>query len=630
MATYTSNYAWTKPSGGDPVDIEVLNDNLDDQDSIVHQAFLDLAPVFSTASTYAVKDVVLYDNKVWICHTAVTTAGAWTGSTNWTQTTVGETGGVATYADLPDKPSVNGNELSGNKTGTQLGLQNTLTFDNVPTDGSDNPVKSGGVYQADEAIRKWTTAEAKSVSGNPITSLDGSARKAEGFVVTLEPIQSGSGTPSPTNVRPITGYTECVVDDHGKNFVKLIAGSSKESRGIVCTAQNDGSIKVNGTATGGVYSWNFATLTYDEMPHGRYKLCGKFAEGHGFFVYLYRNNAIIKSDIATTYTNDAVIFDTSSYNYDTVIIGIFIPNGQAYVDKLVYPMIIDADASNTDFEPYQGDTVTITFGQTVYGGSVDFKTGKVTVTHGIVLCDNLSFSLNDQYKVAFAQIVGKKVGYSNVISSAYKTHGVHYYSLQNGEIAGVISNDYINIKNDTFVDVSDVETKLSGVQVCYELETPIELTLTPAEVELLKGYNYISTNGTTIALDYLPNSLLAEAENYVDDADSVLNAKIDEIDGRVDSIEAMSYHTVSDGTKTVTLTNVYQQIFISISIATTRTIYLVVQQKANTPAVETIFSTAGKTPIDIAVTRVSDNSFTITIPQFAQTNIISTEPFSVG
>ena len=148
MATYTSNYAWTKPSGGDPVDIEVLNDNLDNQDSIVHQAFLDLAPVFSTENTYAVKDVVLYDNKVWICHTAVTTAGAWTGSTNWTQTTVGETGGVARYADLPDKPSINGNELSGNKTGAQLGLQNALTFDNVPTEGSNNPVKSGGIYTA--------------------------------------------------------------------------------------------------------------------------------------------------------------------------------------------------------------------------------------------------------------------------------------------------------------------------------------------------------------------------------------------------------------------------------------------------------------------------------------------------
>lgn len=518
MATYTSNYAWTKPSGGDPVDIEVLNDNLDDQDSIVHQAFLDLAPVFSTASTYAVKDVVLYDNKVWICHTAVTTAGAWTGSTNWTQTTVGETGGVATYADLPDKPSINGNELSGNKTGAQLGLQNTLTFDNVPTANSNNPVKSGGVYASDEAIRKWTTAEAKSVSGNPITLTDGSARNAEGLVVTLEPKQSGSGTPSPTNVRPITGYTECVVDDHGKNFVKLTDGSSKESRGIVCTAQNDGSIKVNGTATG-AYSWDFATLTYDEMPHGKYKLCGKFANGHGFFVNLYRNNAVVKSDIATTYTNDAVIFDTSSYNYDTVIIGIFIPNGQAYVDKLVYPMMIDADVSNTDFEPYQKHSATITFGQTVYGGSVDFKSGKVTVTHGIVDFGDLNWvystgSTNYFYSEAITDFKYINDNTANYLCSIYKAIKTSE-RYQEGTLF-INSAKQTLVVDSNYTDVTAFKTARTGQKICYELATPIELTLTPAELELLKGYNYISTNGTTIALDYLPDSLFAEMENYVD------------------------------------------------------------------------------------------------------------------
>lgn len=33
----------------------------------------------------------------------------------------------ADYADLVDKPQINGNTLSGNKTRAQLGLQNTLT-----------------------------------------------------------------------------------------------------------------------------------------------------------------------------------------------------------------------------------------------------------------------------------------------------------------------------------------------------------------------------------------------------------------------------------------------------------------------------------------------------------------------
>lgn len=384
MATYTSNYAWTKPSGGDPVDIEVLNDNLDDQDSIVHQAFLDLAPVFSTANTYAVKDVVLYDNKVWICHTAVTTAGAWTGSANWTQTTVGETGGVATYADLPDKPSINGNELSGNKTGAQLGLQNTLTFDNVPTANSINPVKSGGVYSADEAIRKWTTAEAKSVSGNPITLTDGSARNAEGLVVTLEPIQSGSGTPSPDNVRPITGYTECVVT--------------------------------------------------------------------------------VKDEDETTQ-----------------------------------------------------DTATITFGQTVYGGSVDFKTGKVTVTHAIVDLSTFTwtdYQTNCKTSNDIQSVVEKPSSGSvlaDIIAEKYQNN------IPSAVVADQTTKAQICININGTIIVSDGGTGASpSGNICYKLATPTELTLTPAELELLKGYNYISTNGDNIALAYLPDSLLAEAENYVD------------------------------------------------------------------------------------------------------------------
>lgn len=83
MATYTSNFGWTKPSGSDNVDISVLNNNLDDQDSTIHDAFLNMAPPFSELSTYAVDDIVLYDTGLYKCHTAVVTPGSWTGSTNW-------------------------------------------------------------------------------------------------------------------------------------------------------------------------------------------------------------------------------------------------------------------------------------------------------------------------------------------------------------------------------------------------------------------------------------------------------------------------------------------------------------------------------------------------------------------
>jgi len=49
------------------------------------KARANLANEFSTSSTYAVGDVVLYQGDLYECTTAVSTAGAWD-SSKWTQT----------------------------------------------------------------------------------------------------------------------------------------------------------------------------------------------------------------------------------------------------------------------------------------------------------------------------------------------------------------------------------------------------------------------------------------------------------------------------------------------------------------------------------------------------------------
>ena len=63
---------------------------------------------------------------------------------------VGGGGGSGTnnYNDLLNLPQINGETLAGNKTAANLGLQDALTFDSVPTEDSTNPVESGGVYNA--------------------------------------------------------------------------------------------------------------------------------------------------------------------------------------------------------------------------------------------------------------------------------------------------------------------------------------------------------------------------------------------------------------------------------------------------------------------------------------------------
>ena len=62
--------------------------DLADLEAKLYGVYID-APAFSTTSTYAVGDYVTYNNKVYKCTTAVSTAGAWDAS-DWQEQTVSE------------------------------------------------------------------------------------------------------------------------------------------------------------------------------------------------------------------------------------------------------------------------------------------------------------------------------------------------------------------------------------------------------------------------------------------------------------------------------------------------------------------------------------------------------------
>jgi len=51
-------------------------------------AVASIANTFDATSTYGLNDLVMYNSLLYKCTTAVTTPGPWTGSTNWTRTTV--------------------------------------------------------------------------------------------------------------------------------------------------------------------------------------------------------------------------------------------------------------------------------------------------------------------------------------------------------------------------------------------------------------------------------------------------------------------------------------------------------------------------------------------------------------
>lgn len=150
MATYTDNYTMTKPTYAEQADISVINANMDIIDNVMHSSQISLAPAYDLNETYNTGDIVMHELLMYKCLEDNVT-GAWD-STKWERTTASETGGGADF------------DIYGEASGT---------------------------------------AEA--------SFSDGAEASLVKCIVEIEATQSGSGTPSPSNIRPISGHTDVTV-----------------------------------------------------------------------------------------------------------------------------------------------------------------------------------------------------------------------------------------------------------------------------------------------------------------------------------------------------------------------------------------------------------------------------------
>ena len=331
-----------------------------------------------------------------------------------------------------------------------------------------------------------------------------------------------------TNICPISGLTSADVETEGKNQLKVTATTTG-----IYSVDDNGVITVNGLSNGDGLIVGYVNPKSNE----RYILTG-CPEGGG--VDTYRLDARLVSDPSVPIggsgdTGTGGEFNASEQYY----VFLRCPNGVNVSNKKFYPMIRLASEQDATFVPYQKHTVTIVFGQTVYGGNVVFETGKVRVTHGFEVLDG---SVDEGWYLSS----GNKRVNSNIIRSAVKS------PASNTEVANIISSQFVAVTaNDAYNGVEGICVDSSGVlgvhnggldvvmtidswetylasnplQVCYELATPFELTLTPAQLELLKGYNTVTANGATITLTYQPDNLAREILEQVDEKIAVVDGE---------------------------------------------------------------------------------------------------------
>ena len=136
MSTTTTNYGLIKPDTTDPILIGQLNDNADiidnalkeNADALGGKVDKETGKGLSTNDFTTAEKTKLDD----LAEIKSIGTGLDLDSNGELTATGGGSGGTTNYNDLSNKPQINGNTLSGNKTSAQLGLASTSDIPTVP------------------------------------------------------------------------------------------------------------------------------------------------------------------------------------------------------------------------------------------------------------------------------------------------------------------------------------------------------------------------------------------------------------------------------------------------------------------------------------------------------------------
>lgn len=301
-----------------------------------------------------------------------------------------------------------------------------------------------------------------SASGSVAHFVDGANNiPMKSVKVNIEPLQSGSGDPSPSNVRAISGWDSVKVTRTGKNVFPS-KGLTQTLNGITIHSNDDGSFTVNGTASANA-QFDLTLNNELKLQSGQYTV-GMFADkavtfdNQHVWWFFYNNDA--KADIVNcqspskTFTLNAV---TATRFYLRIISG-------ATVDNVTfYPMLVYGSDAPTEFEPYNGNTydVSLASAGTVYGGTLDVVSGGLNVTHGYIAS----------------------------------------YSGQTLPSAWISDRDVY----------AEGTRPTTGAQVVYRLATPLTYQLSAQETKSLLGVNNVWSDAGDVEAEYR-----ADTKLYID------------------------------------------------------------------------------------------------------------------
>ena len=303
-------------------------------------------------------------------------------------------------------------------------------------------------------------------------------------------IEKGSTATSWTpysNECPITGHTGVTVEKRGKNILNpsLYKFQTISQNGLTYTVNSDWSISVTGTvtATGGPSLTN-----YFYLPAGTYSYLD---EGNQQDVHCaYRkipNGQSSSTSLDNPFTTDGT---------DRIYVNIYSKVSSGSIDLTIHPQI-EAGSTSHDYEPYQGESVTISLGDTIYGATLDVVSGKLMVDRAMVDLGTLSgasgwqYITNDGDPYFRVYLDNKKPGLGMLCSDYQVNSTTGTSNLLDKRIGASVADSRVYVRDNAYTTLESFLTAMNGVQLVYELAEPIEYTLTPQEVRTFLGQNNI-------------------------------------------------------------------------------------------------------------------------------------------
>lgn len=347
-----------------------------------------------------------------------------------------------------------------------------------------------------------------------------------GVTASWEPVQEGSGDPSPDNIRPIKGRDSVKVERCGGNVIEFLrTNDSYESVKIAVDAEKN--ITLNGALTRGAniiigmcrLHW-VAGKTYTMYVK---KVGGSASLGSGdgitfaYSLFTQDYNRYFRGDTRSTNLNAYIASDAALAETELVFMLQCWRANTVFNNFKFQIEVVPGTTAPTTYAPYTGQTATITLPRTIYGGTVDAVTGDAKSEY-------LKYTVNGTEEFVFNDRADGTQYFSatilqipnvNDIEESIKTELCSHYPIGNPYMvktacAWLLNQkvNYLRISDPRFSTVEELKSYLAAqyaagtpVQIAYKLATPEPFTVTGAQpIPALPGVNTIMTDADALTV----------------------------------------------------------------------------------------------------------------------------------